>query len=191
MNAALKAPNPPRPRGACPAAFSCRPMPTPLGGRGHADWRRGLTGYAQCKRPHWAAPCIRASNVRRVQRAFHPSQKAAPWALNSSGWFFCSAFCWTSWQIFPGLKHRPRQASAVCLRQTRRSEPAQRSPTAAAPRADPVGVPSAGYCSLGSPKACSSGGASVGTRNRSLAQAPKSSPLQRGEQNGRLGLSGP
>lgn len=41
-----------------------------------------------------------------------------------------------------------------------------------------------------SPKGKSSGGADVGTRNDSLAQAPRSIPLQRGPQNGREGFDG-
>ena len=54
-----------------------------------------------------------------------------------------------------------------------------------------AGEPRRLYCSRGSPKLESSGGASAGTRKSSLAQAPKSMCLQRTLQKGRLGLSGP
>jgi hypothetical protein len=49
-------------------------------------------------------------------------------------------------------------------------------------RNEPSGLP---YWILGSPNGSSSGGASAGIRNSSLAQAPRSTPLQRALQNGR------
>ena len=56
--------------------------------------------------------------------------------------------------------------------------------------ADTVDILQCGYSNLASPKTSSGGGAVVGTRNDSLAQAPKSWSLQRSLQKGRHLLLG-